>query len=89
MTTIQDITTSITAMTIAGPGSEPDWTHLPPELQDFRKLFDDSTANDLPPHRGQFDHKIRLKGTEDGRPVELPWGPMYGMSRDELVELRK
>ena len=36
-----------------------------------------------------MDYYIRLQRDQDGGPQELPWGPLYPMSRDQLLELRK
>jgi hypothetical protein len=56
---------------------------LPLGYHDFLDVFSQKEADKLPPHRG-YDHKIRLKeGTE------LPFGPLYDMSRDELLLLRE
>lgn len=63
--------------------------HLPPELAEFKDLFDEGKAKGLPPHRGQFDHHIRLQEGVDGRRPALPWGPLYNMPRDQLLELRR
>lgn len=62
---------------------------LPEEIRDFTPLFDKAEASGLAPHRGRFDHHIRLKPRADGSPPDLPWGPLYDMSRDQLLELRK
>jgi len=41
-------------------------------------------ADRLPPHRPGIDHEVRLK---DG---ETPtWGPLYSMSRAELIVLKE
>jgi transposase InsO family protein len=62
---------------------------LPTELKDYKDLFDKTKASGLPPHRGRMDHHIRLHQDQNGEPPELPWGPLYPMSRDQLLELRK
>ena len=46
-------------------------------------------AEQLPPHRPGIDHKITLEKTPDGKDPEVSWGPLYGMSRGELLVLRK
>ncbi|KAI0992462.1 hypothetical protein K3495_g15723, partial [Podosphaera aphanis] len=62
---------------------------LPDQVKDFASLFaDDSGAASLPPHRGNLDHAIVLK-KENGNAVSPPWGPLYSMSREELLVLRK
>jgi hypothetical protein len=72
----------------SGSGPEPD-VSLPEELRDFADLFDKEKASGLPPHRGQSDHHIKLKKGPDGSTPELPWGPLYNMPRDHLLEVRK
>ncbi|KAI0994388.1 hypothetical protein K3495_g13794, partial [Podosphaera aphanis] len=57
---------------------------LPPEYKDFINLFKNEVTDKLPPHRLGYDHEIKL---DPGK--EIPWGPLYGMSRDELLVLRK
>jgi hypothetical protein len=64
-------------------------TALPAELQDFQDLFSEDSAAGLPPHRGQMDHRIRLQPDPDGRQPDLPWGPLYSMPREQLIELRR
>ena len=62
----------------------PNWIY-----QRFAKLFDYKEADKLPPHRPGIDHKIELEKGPDGKTPEAPWGPLYNMSRDELLVLRK
>lgn len=62
---------------------------LPKELQEFAALFDKVKATALPPHRSAKDHHIRLKVGPDGAVPELPWGPLYSMPRDQLLEIRQ
>ena len=57
---------------------------LPRELEKFRDLFDKEKASALPPHRGRSDHHIKLQPGKSA-----PWGPLYGMEREKLVELRR
>lgn len=64
---------------------------LPFEIRQFCDLFmdDDSTSNQsLPPHRIGVDTKIVLLKDETGKEKEVPWGPLYRMSQDELLVLR-
>lgn len=62
---------------------------LPEQVKDFAHLFaDDTGANNLPPSRGILDHAINLK-QEQGNKQTPPWGPLYNMSREELLVLRK
>ena len=65
-------------------------TKLPPQYHEFLPVFDRSEADKQPPHRGpDIDHKIELNKNADGTTPEPPWGPLYNMSRDELLVLRK
>lgn len=61
--------------------AEPEPT-LPPEIADFFDVFSPKEADKLPPHRSG-DHHIQLK---EG--ATLPFGPLYGMSREELKALK-
>jgi predicted aspartyl protease len=64
-------------------------TKLPAYFHDLLKAFDQKEADKLPPLRGSgVDHTIKLEEV-DGKKVEAPWGPLYNMSRDELLVLRK
>ncbi len=66
------------------PPPKPDLLSLlPKELHDYQHVFDPKEADRLPPHR-RYDHDIRLLPGKD-----LPFGPLYSMSRDELQTLRK
>lgn len=56
---------------------------LPKIYHEFLSVFSMDEANKLPPHR-PCDHRIILKSG-----AEPPWGPQYGMSRDELLVLKK
>ena len=63
---------------------------LPQRFYKYLPTFDRKAADTLPPWRGTgIDHRIELERREDGTEPEVPWGPMYGMSRDELLVLRK
>ncbi|KAI0993106.1 hypothetical protein K3495_g15078, partial [Podosphaera aphanis] len=56
---------------------------LPEIYHEFLNVFSRDEAEKLPPHRPS-DHQIILKpGTEP------PWGPLYGMSREELMVMKK
>lgn len=66
--------------------------NLPPEIRHhFENFMDDNKINSdiLTPHRPGVDMKIVLKRDELGREIEVPWGPLHGMSRGELLVLRK
>jgi len=62
---------------------------LPPEVRDMAPLFCQREADKLPPHRPGIDHRIDLRELPDGSLPSLPWGPLYGMSKEELLVLRK
>jgi len=64
-------------------------TKLPPQYQHHAKTFDPDVASQLPPVRGPtIDHSIEIN-KKDGKEIEPPWGPLYNMSRGELLVLRK
>lgn len=62
---------------------------LPPHYHEFLPAFDRQQADQLPPHRAGVDHSITVEKDSSGRDRDLPWGPLYSMSREELVVLRK
>ena len=64
-------------------------TKLPEHYHEYLPLFDMKAADQLPPHRPGIDHKIELETDENGKEKEVPWGPLYNMSREELLLLRK
>ena len=57
--------------------------NLPKEVRDFEDVFQPKEAEKSPPHR-PYDHDIRLK---EGKTP--PWGPLYPMSREQLVALKE
>jgi hypothetical protein len=65
-------------------------TVLPRHYHQFLDVFDWSKAEKLPPLRGKgVDHAIERTKEANGKPNEAPWGPLYGMSREELLVLRR
>jgi len=62
---------------------------LPTEYHEYLDVFSRTLAERLPPQRPGIDHKIVLEKTSDGKDPEVPWGPLYSMSRGELLVLRK
>ena len=56
---------------------------LPKIYHEYLPVFSKEEADKLPPHRPS-DHRIILKPGS-----EAPWGPFYGMSREELEVLKK
>lgn len=57
--------------------------YLPDEFRDFKDVFSPKNAEKLPPHR-LYDHDIKLQGGKTP-----PFGPLYPMSRVELLALRE
>ncbi|KAJ6439220.1 retrovirus polyprotein [Purpureocillium lavendulum] len=62
---------------------------LPTHYHEYLSVFDRDEADRLPPHRPGSDHRIVLETDADGRERDAPWGPLYGMSREELIVLRR
>jgi hypothetical protein len=63
---------------------------LPDYLQDYMDIFDPIEADKLPERRPGADHAIELvEQDKNGQKPEAPWGPLYNMSREELLVLRK
>ena len=62
---------------------------LPKHYHEYLSVFDRGQADRLPPHRPGSDHKIILEKDANGKEKEPPWGPLYGMSREELIVLRR
>lgn len=63
---------------------------LPSCYHEFLDVFNRKIADKLPPLRGlDIDHKIELTKDDNGKVQEAPWGPLYNMSREELMVLRK
>ena len=63
--------------------------NLPEQVKEYAHLFADRKgAEKLPPSRGSLDHSINLR-KENGKTIAPPWGPLYNMSREELLVLRK
>lgn len=65
--------------------------NLPEQLRHYHSLFEanHNDLRDLPPHRQGVDLSIEIEKDEQGRTKDLPKGPLYNMSRDELLCLRK
>jgi hypothetical protein len=61
---------------------------VPEQWKKYMPLFDPKEASKLPPHRTGIDHAITMN-QKDGKDPEAPWGPLYNMSRGELLVLRK
>ena len=64
-------------------------TIIPEQYWDYLNVFDEDETNQLPPIRGKrINHEIELLEKEGEKPT-VPWGPLYNMSKDELLVLRK
>ena len=86
--TIRDINKALEAKKKESPGEIKE--KLPERIKQHAPLFaDDEGPESLAPHRLGVDTKIELQKDDQGREKEVPWGPLYGMSRDELLVLRK
>jgi hypothetical protein len=64
-------------------------TKLPPQYHQWLKAFNYFLAEKLPPHRKGVDLHIKIEKDHDGNEKTVPWGPLYGMGREELLVLRK
>jgi hypothetical protein len=62
---------------------------FPKELKGLERCFNDDEGTAIFPHRPGRDHAIPLEKDEQGRKRNVPWGPLYGMSRKKLLILRK
>jgi transposase InsO family protein len=84
ITSMKDIQKALRQKTYTDPKTKlPDW------LQDLSGAFDAKAAATLPPHRAGIDHTIIRTKDKDGKEHEIPWNPLYSMSKDELLVLRK
>lgn len=61
---------------------------LPSQLRELADAFLGDEQGGLPPHRPGFDVKIELQKDDNGRERQPPHGPLYDMSREELLVLR-
>lgn len=62
---------------------------LPRHYWKWKEVFSQQLANQLPPNRPGIDHRIPLRHDEGGREESPPYGPLYGMNKEELLYLRK
>ena len=46
-------------------------------------------AAELPPHRLSINHTFTLKKGKNRQEKNPPWGPLYGITRNKLLILRK
>ena len=81
---LADITKALRMKTVTDPR-----TKLPQQYHEFLNVFNKERSDRLLPVRGkEIDHKIELE-KQDGKDPEVLWGPLYKMSQDELLILRK
>ena len=63
-------------------------TKLPKHFHSHLRVFNADAAAEQPPLRGpEVDHAIEIE-KKNGKEQRIPWGPLYNMSRDELLILR-
>lgn len=62
---------------------------LPPEVRKNACFFTEDQDQSLPPYRPGSDTKIDIIRDEGGKEREISFGPLYDMSREELLVLRK
>lgn len=63
---------------------------LPSQYTEYLDLFNHQDAKKLPPLRGaSVDHDIELVPNQDGSEPEVPNRPLYNMSKEQLLVLRK
>ncbi|KAI0999337.1 hypothetical protein K3495_g8857 [Podosphaera aphanis] len=60
---------------------------LPREIEQNAQYFTEDEKHELSPNRPGLDTKIELSKDENGREKEIPFGPLYDMSREELLVL--
>jgi hypothetical protein len=68
---------------VLAPPKPPDLLRLPQKYQEFVNLFLKKLSDKLPPRR-LYDYKITL--VEGAKP---PFSPLYGISKNELLVLKK
>jgi hypothetical protein len=62
---------------------------LPKKLKGLERCFDNDKGTAILSHRPGRNHAIPLEKDKQGRERDVPWGPLYGMSRKELLVLKK
>ena len=81
---LEDVNKALRGKIYPDPG-----TILPTQYREFTDVFSAKSANTLPPHRKGIDHAIDLIPEKDGKEPEPPFGPLYPMTKDELIVLKK
>ena len=83
--TLADIQKALKGKTRSDPNKV-----LPGWLKDLAEAWSYQSAWKVPPLRPGFNHRIELVDKDKhGKEPELPWGPLYNMSTEELLVLRK
>jgi hypothetical protein len=62
---------------------------LSKKLKGLERCFDDDKGTAIPPYRPGRNHAIPLEKDEQGRERDVLWGPLYGISREKLLILKK
>jgi hypothetical protein len=62
---------------------------IPDEIGEQADAFLNNDNGAVAPHQGNYNHTIELVKDNKGKEVQVPWGPLYSMSREELLVLRK
>ena len=62
---------------------------IPPRFHDLLPLFNKAEADKLNPRKPGIDHRIPLRTDDNGKEAAAPFGPLYSMSRPELLVLKK
>jgi hypothetical protein len=62
---------------------------LSKKLKRLKRCFNNDKDTAIPPYRPGRNHAIPLEKDEQKREKDVPWGSLYGMSREELLVLRK
>jgi hypothetical protein len=62
---------------------------IPKELKGLERCLDNDEGTAIPPYRSGRNHAILLEKNKQGREKDVPWGPLYGISREKLLVLKK
>ena len=62
---------------------------LPAQYYNHLPLFEGGMGAELPPHRPSINHIFILKKGKNGQKRNPPWGPLYKITRNKLLILRK
>jgi hypothetical protein len=62
---------------------------FPKELKELERCFNNDKGTAIPSCRPGRNHAIPLEKDKQRRKRDVPWGPLYKISREELLVLRK